>query len=84
MVSFAPGGTLTGELPPWEIAKAFAFHTVLKKAAEVLDTPAAELVGRRVDEIRTRSAQVRPVGFSLAQMIQQGSLSKMVFWKALN
>jgi hypothetical protein len=50
MMSFAPGDTLTGELPPWEVAKAFAFHTVLKKAAEVLDTPAAELVGQRVDE----------------------------------
>ena len=44
VMSFAPGNTLAGELPPWEVAKAFAFHKVLQKAAEVLDTPAAELV----------------------------------------
>jgi len=44
VMSFAPGNTLAGELPPWEVAKAFAFQKVLQKAAEVLDTPAAELV----------------------------------------
>ncbi len=50
MAAFDPESTLQGELPPWEVAKAFAFHTVLKKASEVLDTAAAELVGQRVDD----------------------------------
>ena len=49
-VDFNPGNTVKGELPPWEIAKAFAFHTVPQKASEQLDTPAADLVGQRVDE----------------------------------
>ena len=39
MATFASTATLQGELPPWEVAKAFAFHTVLAKAAEILDTP---------------------------------------------
>ena len=47
---FSPSSTVDGELPPWEIAKAFAFYTVLNAAAEQLDIPAADLVGERVDE----------------------------------
>jgi hypothetical protein len=47
---FKPSNTVAGELPPWEIAKAFAFHVVLAKVAEELDTPASELVCQRVDE----------------------------------
>ena len=39
-----------GELPPWEVCKAFAFHTVLKRVSEVLETPAADVLGQRVDE----------------------------------
>jgi hypothetical protein len=45
MESFSPGDTLEGELPPWEVAKALAFHAMLQKEAEVLDTPVAELLG---------------------------------------
>ncbi len=45
---FKPTNTVEGELPPWEIAKAFAFHTVLATVAEELDTPAAELLGQQV------------------------------------
>ena len=33
-VSFAPDDTPDGELPPWEVAKAFAFKVVLDKVAE--------------------------------------------------
>ena len=43
-------GTRDGELPPWEVAKAVAFHEVLSDVAQLLDTPAAELVGMRIDE----------------------------------
>ena len=88
VMSFAPGNTLAGELSPWEVAKAFAFHKVLQKAAEVLDTPAAELVGQRVDEFIAKQLTLtgggnidddcvegRPVGLSLTQK----GVSKMVF-----
>ena len=87
-MSFAPGNTLAGELSPWEVAKAFAFHKVLQKAAEVLDTPAAELVGQRVDEFIAKQLTLtgggnidddcvegRPVGLSLTQK----GVSKMMF-----
>ena len=39
-----------GELPPWKVCKAVAFHTVLKRVSEVLETPAADLLGQRVEE----------------------------------
>ena len=48
--TFASDATLAGELPPWEVAKAYAFHVVLGQAAEILDTSPADLVGQRVDE----------------------------------
>ena len=48
--SFDPGPTPEGELPPWEIAKIYAFHIVIHKMAESLDTPAADLLDQRVDE----------------------------------
>ena len=33
--SFAPGNTPGGELPPWEVAKAYAFNVVIDKMREV-------------------------------------------------
>ena len=44
-----PEGTREGELPPWEVAKVAALHTVLHDISAHLDTPAAELIGERVD-----------------------------------
>ena len=50
-VTFDPqAGTRDGELPPWKVAKAVAFQEVLSDVAQLLDTPAAELVGMRIDE----------------------------------
>eukprot|EP00973_Karenia_brevis_P016887 2314632-Karenia_brevis.AAC.1 len=48
--SFDPESTAHGELPPWEVAKVFAFNTVLRTMAEHMETPAAELIGMRADE----------------------------------
>ena len=62
MASFDPGDTLEGEQPPWEIAKAFAAHTVLQKAVEVLDTPAAELLGQRVDDFIAKQLTLKGGG----------------------
>ena len=47
---FCPAATKEGYLPPWEVAKAFAFHTVLQDVAEVQGVQPHELVGKRVDE----------------------------------
>ena len=43
-------GTRDREILPWEVAKAIAFHEVLGHVAQLLDTPAADLVGMRIDE----------------------------------
>ena len=47
---FCPAATKEGYLPPWEVAKAFAFHTALQDVAEVQGVQPHELVGKRVDE----------------------------------
>ena len=65
MVSFAPDSTLKGELPPWEVAKAYAFHVVLKKAAEVLDTSPAELLGMRVDDFIASQVTLKGGGLKM-------------------
>ena len=46
----APERTQHGRLPPWEIAKAVAFATVLADIAEHFGQSASELIGDRVDE----------------------------------
>ena len=47
---FCQAATKEGDLPPWEVAKAFAFHTVLQDVAEVQGVQLHDLVGKRVDE----------------------------------
>ena len=62
-VTFDPqAGTRDGELPPWEVAKAVAFHEVLSDVAQLLDTPAAELVGMRIDEYIANKSSSREGG----------------------
>ena len=47
---FCPAATKEGYVPPWEVAKAFAFHTVLQDVAEVNGVQPHDLVGKRVGE----------------------------------
>ena len=47
---FCPAATKEGYLPPWEVAKAFAFHTAVQDVAEVQGVQPHDLVGKRVDE----------------------------------
>ena len=44
-MSFAPEETKHGHLPPWELAKAAAYDTVLQDVEAHTGIPAAELVG---------------------------------------
>ena len=48
--SFASGSCKDGKLPPWEIAKAMAYHVVLHDVDAHLKMPPHELVGKRVDD----------------------------------
>ena len=47
---FCPTATKEGYLPPWVVAKAFTFHTVLQDVAEVQGVQLHDLGGKRVDE----------------------------------
>ena len=47
---FESSCTVKGELPPWETAKAFALHTVIKTFSEQLDEPASKLLGKPLAE----------------------------------
>ena len=49
-MAFSPDATAEGYLPPWEVAKAFAFHKVLSRIEEVLGLPAHELLGESRDK----------------------------------
>ena len=47
--SFDPTSTRDGYLPPWELAKALAFKTVLQHMADQWGMSPAEVAGKRVD-----------------------------------
>ena len=47
---FESSCTVQGELAPWEIAKVFALHTVIKTFSEQLDEPASKLLGKPLAE----------------------------------
>ena len=42
--------TPVGRMSAWEAAKAYAFSAILADVSDNLGTPAAELLGQRVDE----------------------------------
>jgi len=44
--TFDPSATVDGELPPWEVAKAFAYHVVLYHAAKTLGAQPSEMLGQ--------------------------------------
>ena len=47
---FCPDTVKNGVLPPWEVAKAYAFHVVVKDMAKILGERPAVLLGKRVDD----------------------------------
>ena len=47
--SFCPDSTRDGYLPPWELAKAVALHTVVQEMAERWSITPSEVVGGRLD-----------------------------------
>ena len=68
---FDPTSTVNGELPPWEIAKAFAFHVVIKTVAEQLATPAHELLGQRADDYISNHVVLKGGGHPCARAIRK-------------
>ena len=59
------------ELSPWEIAKAAAYKSVLEDVAHTLDTPAAALVGQRVDVYVASKLTVKGGGHPSERAVRQ-------------
>ena len=49
-LTFDPGQTPSHFLPPWEIARAFAFHVVIERLVEVTGMSAGEILGGKEGE----------------------------------
>ena len=60
MARFSPDDTRHGELPPWEVAKAYAFKVALDKLAETLEKPASKFVGEPVPDFIASQLQRPP------------------------
>ena len=68
---FDPCSTVEGELPPWEVAKAYALHIVIGHVAEQLDTPAHELPGSRVDDYIAKQIVLKGGGHPEARGVRK-------------
>ena len=66
----APDRTQHGRLPPWEVAKAVAFSTVISDMAEHLGQSANELIGGRVDEYIAKQLKVVGGGSPTARAVR--------------
>jgi hypothetical protein len=69
-ISFNPDNAREGELPPWEVAKAYAFKFALDAIAEHTGTPAPELVGERVDAWIAKQVTVKGGGHPTARAMR--------------
>ena len=69
--SLDPSGTQHGRLPPWEIAKALAYETVLQHMSTHLDTPASDLLGERVDHFIARNVVLKGGGNPTERAVRQ-------------
>jgi hypothetical protein len=68
---FDPDGTQDGRLPPWEIAKAMAFKTVLDTMGNHCGSPAADLIGQRCDEFIAQQLCVKGGGQPSARAVRE-------------
>jgi len=86
VASFAPAGTRDGELPPWGVAKAVAYHVVLSDVSQFLETSAFDLVGTRVDDYIAGKVFLKGGGASKRKCCQEACCESerpcMVSWKA--
>jgi hypothetical protein len=69
--SFSPDSCKHGQLPPWEMAKAMAFHTVLHDIGEHLNMPPHELIGQRVDEYIAERLDLKGGGHPTSRAVRK-------------
>ena len=67
---FSLEATREGYLPPWEIAKAYAFHEVISKLQQELGMQAAELLGMRADAYIASQVTLKGGGHPSARAIR--------------
>lgn len=68
--SYHPESTPSGKLPPWEVAKAFAFSEVLQTVCQELKSSSSELLGMRVDAYIASKLQVKDGGCPSARAVR--------------
>ena len=71
VASVLPEHTPDGELPPWEIAKAFAFHVVLSDVAKHLGMEPKDLVDGRVGSYIASKVLLKGGGHPTERSIQK-------------
>ena len=71
MDPFSPDDTRDGELPPFEIAKAYAFKLVLERVAATLQRPASKLLGEPVAEYIASQLTVKGGGAPASRTVRQ-------------
>ena len=69
--TFSPNGTPDGALPPWELAKAFAYHHVIQRMAEVLAKPAPQILGKAESEFIRMQVTVKGGGHPTERAIRK-------------
>ena len=68
---FNPNSVVDGELPPWQIALAYAFHVALIDIAEHLSTPVPKLVGQAKAEYIASKVTLKGGGHPVKRTIHQ-------------
>ena len=66
-----PATLKDGVLPPWEVAKAYAFHVVVKDVAQMFGKRRAVILGKRVDEYIASKVCLKGGGHLSARAIRQ-------------
>ena len=65
-----PDRTQHGRLPPWEVAKAIAYSTVITDISEHLGQAANELIGERVDDYIAKKLKLVGGGSPTARAVR--------------
>ena len=68
---YDPSSTREGYLPPWELAKAFAFYKVIQHMSEQQGVPACEVTGKRVDELIAEQVALKGGGNPTARAVRK-------------
>ena len=67
----SPASTKDGYLPPWEVAKVFAFKTVLSDVSDLFLLQPHEIVGKRVDEYIAEKVTLKGGGHPTARAVRK-------------